>query len=283
MSAAVPARAPRTAYAVRDLVWRLGPDFTLSVPALDVPAGRTTALLGRSASGKSTLLSLLGRVEGSYFERAPDLSGEVWLDLGEADGERLELLALGERELLKRRLRGPRVGFVFQREGLFPGLSPVDNIVWPLTAVGVKPSDATERARHMLDRVGLPESRTVATLSGGERKRLGLARALAFEPPVLLLDEPLTGLDPEALGGLLDLLSELTADPERTTVIVTHQRDDVERLADHVVFMDRGRVAADGSRDAMAERLSRFFLGEVPNASPAPQGDPGPQPPQDAS
>ncbi|TNF32629.1 MAG: ATP-binding cassette domain-containing protein [Deltaproteobacteria bacterium] len=264
---------PRSAYAVRDLVWRLGPEFTLDIPALELPAGRTTALLGRSASGKSTLLSLLGRVEGSYFERAPDLSGEVWLDLG---GERLELLALSERELLKRRLRGPRLGFVFQREGLFPGLSPVDNIVWPLTSAGVKPAEARDRARTMLERVRLPESRNVSTLSGGERKRLGLARALAFDPGVLLLDEPLTGLDPEALGGLLDLLAELTADPERTTVIVTHQREDVERLADHVVFMDRGRVAADGSRDAMAERLARFFLGEVPNAAPpAPPGAPG--------
>ena len=255
--------APRPAYAVRGLTWRLGPDFTLEVPSLDLPAGRTTALLGRSASGKSTLLSLLGRVEGSYFEHAPHLSGEVWLDLG-AD-ERVELLALSERELLRRRLRGPHLGFVFQREGLFPGLSPLDNIVWPLSAAGIARADAVDRARAMLARVGLPESRTVATLSGGERKRLGLARALAFEPRVMLLDEPLTGLDPEALGGLLDLLAELTGDPGRTTVIVTHQREDVERLADHVVFMDRGRVAAEGSREAMAERLSRFFLGDVPS------------------
>lgn len=278
MSAATPNNGAHPTYAVRGLTWRLGPDFTLEVPSLDLPAGRTTALLGRSASGKSTLLSLLGRVEGSYFERAPDLSGEVWLDLG--DAERVELLALSERDLLRRRLRGPRLGFVFQREGLFPGMSPLDNIVWPLTASGIKRAEATERARAMLGRVGLPESRVVATLSGGERKRLGLARALAFDPGVLLLDEPLTGLDPEALGGLLELLAELTADPARTTIIVTHQREDVERLADHVVFMDRGRVAAEGTRDAMAERLARFFLGDVPTAAPSP---PPPPPSQDAS
>lgn len=265
----------RPLYRVVDLRWRLGDDFTLAIPSLELPAGQTTALLGRSASGKSTLLSLLGRVEGSYFDRPPELSGQIWLDLGPrgatrldpdpADG-RLELLGLAERELLRRRLRGPQIGYVFQREGLFPGLSPVDNIVWPLTACGVDAAVARERARLTLAQVGLAEGRTVATLSGGERKRLALARALAFEPPVLLLDEPLTGLDPEALGGLLELLAAVAADPDRTIIIVTHQREDVERLADHVVFMDRGRVVAAGARAEIADQLGRFFAGDLARA-----------------
>ncbi|MCA9518376.1 MAG: ABC transporter ATP-binding protein [Myxococcales bacterium] len=246
-----------SAFEVRELVWRLG-SFELRVPELAIPTGRTTALLGRSASGKSTLLSLLGRVEGSYFERPEGLSGEIWFSGAE---ERLELLGLTERELLKRRLRGPVLGFVFQREGLFPHLSPAENVTWPLEAAGVARAEASARAERMLARVGLAPGRTVATLSGGERKRLALARALAFEPRVLLLDEPLTGLDPEALEGLLDLLAEIAADRGRTIVIVTHQERDVARLAEHVVFMDGGEVAASGPREAMNEAIARFFAG----------------------
>lgn len=257
MSGGAPAAGPNV-FELRGLAWRLGA-FELRVPALDLPAGRTTALLGRSASGKSTLLSLLGRVEGSYFERPDGLSGEIWFGGRE---ERVELLGLSERELLRRRLRGPELGFVFQREGLFPHLSPLENVVWPLEAAGVARAEATARAARMLGRVGLGEGKTVATLSGGERKRLALARALAFEPRVLLLDEPLTGLDPEALEGLLDLLGEIAEDRGRTIVIVTHQERDVARLAEHVVFMEGGRVAASGRREEMSEAVARFFAGQ---------------------
>ncbi|MFT7579652.1 MAG: ABC-type sulfate/molybdate transport systems ATPase subunit [Myxococcota bacterium] len=247
------------AYDITDLRWALSPTFSLDIPRLEIPGGRTTALLGRSASGKSTLLSLLGRVEGSYFERAAGLSGEIWLTLGE---ERLSLLAMTERALLKRRLRGLELGFVFQREGLFPGMGVDENIIWPLAAAGFSDAEARDRAATMLARVKLPANRQVSTLSGGERKRLALARALAFEPAVLLLDEPLTGLDPEALGGLLELLAEIAEDPARTIVIVTHQEQDVRRLADHVVFMDGGKVARSGPRTAVAGALDAFFRGE---------------------
>lgn len=116
--------------------------------------------------------------------------------------------------------------------------------------------------------MSLSPEREVATLSGGERKRLAIARAIAMEPRVLLLDEPLTGLDPEALGGLRELLADL-ARQRRTMVMVTHQREDVEALADHLVFMDRGRVALHGPRAQLGDALSRFFAGEVPRADHA--------------
>lgn len=257
--------AMTTAYAIRDLIWQVSPEFRLSIPALDLPAGRTTALLGRSASGKSTLLSLLGRVEGSYFDRPEGLSGRIALTLG---GETLELLALTERELLRRRLRGPGIGFVFQREGLFPGRDAIDNVAWPLRALGKRPVEAGEVALSALSKVGLAPDRQVATLSGGERKRLAIARAIALSPKVLLLDEPLTGLDPEALGGLRELLAALS-DEGRTMVIVTHQREDVTRLAHHLVFMDRGEVALTGPRDLLARELEAFFAGEPPRVARA--------------
>lgn len=266
------AAAPGTtgaAFAIADLSWRVSPEFRLDVPRLELPAGRTTALLGRSASGKSTLLSLLGRVEGSYFERPDGLSGTITF-------EGRDLLAMTERELLASRLRGPVIGFVFQREGLFPGRSAIDNVAWPLRALGVAAREADERARAALSDVGLAPERQVATLSGGERKRLALGRAIAPSPRVLLLDEPLTGLDPEALGGLRELLGRLARD--RTLVMVTHQREDIEALCDHLVFMDRGAVALAGPRPELADALQRFFLGEVPRAPSAGPTPPAPPP-----
>lgn len=260
---------PTIAFSITDLRWPVSPTFSLEIPHLDLPRGQTTALLGRSASGKSTLLSLLGRVEGSYFERPTNLTGKILLRGLRSDSDELDLLAMTERELLKTQLRGPGVGFVFQREGLFPGRSVRDNVAWPLRALGKPAKLADESADRALNSVSLSPEREVATLSGGERKRLAIARAIAMEPRVLLLDEPLTGLDPEALGGLRDLLADL-ARQRRTMVMVTHQREDVEALADHLVFMDRGRVALHGPRAQLVDALARFFAGEVPRASSLP-------------
>ena len=116
-------------YEIEKLRWELGPSFVLQVDDLDIPAGSTTLLLGPSASGKSSLLSLLGRVEGTYFPPPIPklLTGEIRFD-------GLDLLSLSERELMKRHIRGPEIGFVFQREGLFEGLSVVENVSWPLVA-----------------------------------------------------------------------------------------------------------------------------------------------------
>jgi ABC-type polar amino acid transport system ATPase subunit len=251
------------AYLVKALVWPVSPEFRLDIPSLTLPAGRTTAILGRSASGKSTLLSLLGRVEGSYFERPEGLAGTIELTLGH---ETFDLLALSERELLRRRLRGPGIGFVFQREGLFPGRDAIDNVAWPLRALGRSAREAAEVAAAALAKVGLAPDRQVATLSGGERKRLAIARAIGLAPAILLLDEPLTGLDPEALGGLRELLAGLSSEG-RTMVMVTHQREDVARLAHHLVFMDRGQVVLSGPREALARELDAFFQGDVPSAA----------------
>lgn len=257
--------SPAIAFSITSLRWQVSPTFSLDIPKLELPRGQTTAILGRSASGKSTLLSLLGRVEGSYFERPSNLSGQILLRGLRGENDEVDLLALSERELLKSQLRGPGVGFVFQREGLFPGRSVRDNVAWPLRALGKAAKLADETADRALSSVSLSPEREVATLSGGERKRLAIARAIAMEPRVLLLDEPLTGLDPEALGGLRELLADL-ARQRRTMVMVTHQREDVEMLADHLVFMDRGRVALNGPRAQLGDALARFFAGEVPRA-----------------
>ncbi len=249
-------RAGGAAYRAEGLRWRVGPGFVLEVPALELPRGRTTLLLGPSASGKSTLLRLLGRVEGGYFpaEEPAPLEGALWLQARSGD-EPLELLGMSERELLGRRVRGATVGLVFQREGLFVGRGALDNVAWPLRALGVPWGEAEARARALLEEVGLAPERAVATLSGGERKRLALARALGPRPAVLLLDEPFTGLDPRALGVLRELVARLVeergrAGEEMTVVMVTHQPEDIERFGEHVVLMEAGRVVAAGERGA---------------------------------
>jgi polar amino acid transport system ATP-binding protein len=255
------------AWEIRDLVWRLAPTFVLSIPHLDLPAGATTALLGRSASGKSTLLTLLGRVEGGYFDGGGGPEGSIHVrGLPGLATESIDILALGERELLRKRIRGPGIGFVFQREGLFPDRDAVGNVAWALERHGASAAEARLRAERTLASVGLAADRRVATLSGGERKRLALARALALEPAMLLLDEPLTGLDPEALQALRTLLGDLRR-AGRTMVLVTHQAEDVLALADHVVFLDAGRVVLQGPIDALRPAVTRFFEGDIPGGA----------------
>ncbi|MEZ4267867.1 MAG: ATP-binding cassette domain-containing protein [Myxococcota bacterium] len=262
----------RAAFEIAELRWEIGPDFRLEIPALTIPEGKTTVLLGPSASGKSTLLSLLGRVESGYFRapapaptgrivyRPPEIApGPASNPASGAGAGPVDLLGLDEARLLAARLRGDQIGFVFQREGLFPDRDALQNVIWPLTVRGISARDATARGHALLAQTGLAPDRRVATLSGGERKRLALARALALDPPTLLLDEPFTGLDPSALDGLRELIASLRADSRRTIVLVTHQRGDIERLAEHVVLLRAGGVEAAGDLDAVREPLAHYL------------------------
>lgn len=254
---------------MKDLHWQVSNDFALSVKDLSLPLGRTSLLLGPSASGKSTLLRLLGRVEGQYFPAAvaSGATGELWLR-PTADADPINLVGLDERSLLKKRIRGCQIGVVFQREGLFVDRSAQDNVAWPLRTHGMIDADAKARALELLEQVQLSPGRAVATLSGGERKRLALARALGPKPPVLLLDEPFTGLDPRALDDLLTLTERLIADADGSlsVVMVTHQREDIERLGQFVVFLRDGQLVQAGSRSEMAEALNDFVTGTVEKA-----------------
>lgn len=257
-------RPTQASFEIRELRWSVGPDFQLDIPALDIPEGQTTVLIGPSASGKSTLLSLLGRVESGYFPSpAPAPTGRIVYHPPEiAPGSvPIDLLALDETQLLAKRLRGDQIGFVFQREGLFPDRDALQNVIWPLIVRGISAAHASTRGHALLAQTGLSPERRVATLSGGERKRLALARALALDPPTLLLDEPFTGLDPAALDGLRELVASLRTDSRRTIVLVTHQRGDIERLAEHVVLLRAGRVEAAGDLDAVREPLARYLNG----------------------
>lgn len=208
--------------------------------------GVVTAVTGASGSGKSTLLNLV-----AGFER-PD-EGRIVIeaqDMTEFDP--------AERP----------VSLIFQENNLFAHLDVFTNV-----ALGVSPSlklSADDRARigDALSRVGLAgfESRLPATLSGGERQRAALARTLVRNRPVMLLDEPFAALDPGLRSGMASLVSELQAEEANTVLLVTHQPEDVKRLAKRVLFLDRGRILFNGPVDAFfagnaGEEIATFLNG----------------------
>ncbi len=184
---------------------------------LSVDRGEVVALLGASGSGKSTLLRVIAGVV------APD-AGSVHLagvDITEVPTHR----------------RG--VGMVFQDNQLFPHLSVGENVAFGLKMAGVDRSERQRRADEWLERVGLASfsDRRVGDLSGGEAKRVALARTLAAEPDVVLLDEPLTGLDRELHDQLAIEVAQLLADLSVTAMLVTHDQDEAATIATRVVQM----------------------------------------------
>ena len=186
---------------------------------LRVERAEVVALLGPSGSGKSTLLRVIAGI------LRPD-SGSVWIGTDDIT-------------LLPAHQRG--VGMVFQDNQLFPHMSTIDNVAYGLRVAGVGKVERHERGAAWLDRVGLAgfERRNVTELSGGEAKRVALARTLATEPSVVLLDEPLTGLDRELHDHLATQLAQLLVEHSITAVLVTHDPAEADVVASRSVRMDQ--------------------------------------------
>ncbi|SFS02652.1 putative ABC transport system ATP-binding protein [Halomicrobium zhouii] len=182
--------------------------------SLSLDAGSYTAVMGPSGSGKSTLLNLVGGLD------TPD-EGRVTVD-----GR--DLSTASEDELAA--VRGTDVGFVFQTFNLMPRLTAVENVALPLVFDGWGRADRTERARDLLEDVGLGDrlSHLPSELSGGQRQRVAIARALATDPAIILADEPTGNVDTETGDRIMALLGELHADGH-TILLVTHER----RIAEH--------------------------------------------------
>ena len=196
--------------------------------SLRVGAGETLALLGRSGSGKTTLLRTVNGL-------VTPTGGRVLV--GGRPVEAQELLALR---------RG--IGYVIQETGLFPHMSIERNVAMALELAGQPVERRRGRAKEMLRLAGLTEElsgRYPWQLSGGQRQRAGLARALAAEPSVLLLDEPFGALDPLTRIEMQEMLKALLKRVGTTAILVTHDLDEALYLADRVVFVDEGMVVAD--------------------------------------
>ena len=248
---------PSAAIEFRDVSFtRPGGRRVLDRFTLAVGAGEVLALVGRSGAGKSTLLKLVNRL------LVPD-QGAVLVD------------GRDTREWEPIRLRR-RVGYVLQDVGLFPHVSIADNVAtvarlerWPAERIA-------SRVAELLDLVGLPaaefRARWPDELSGGQRQRVGVARALAIDPPVLLMDEPFGALDPLTRAELHGELRRIQARLRKTVMIVTHDMGEAFALADRIGVLDDGRLVACERPPAIAAstdpHIRRLLdaLPTIPNA-----------------
>jgi phospholipid/cholesterol/gamma-HCH transport system ATP-binding protein len=210
-----------------------GKRIVLKDISFSVAAGSTFVLLGRSGTGKSVTLKLICGL-------LPADSGAVLVDGKDIAGLDSNGLATMRRHL----------GFLFQSAALFDSISVGENVAFPLRR-HTRKSDAEihDRAQELLDRVGLGKeyASAPADLSGGMRKRAGLARALAMDPTLLLVDEPSAGLDPITAGEIDQLLIAIKADKKTTLVVVTHNIQSARHIADRMAFLDEGKVLAEGT------------------------------------
>jgi phospholipid/cholesterol/gamma-HCH transport system ATP-binding protein len=230
--------------------------------SLAVPRGQTVVIIGESGCGKTVLLKLL--------------IGLLRPTRGRVTFDGRELVNLSDRELTRQRLR---FGFLFQGAALFDSLTVFDNVAFGLREQRrYGPSEIAERVRQRLAEVGLPpgvEAKKPAELSGGMKKRVGLARALAVDPEVMLYDEPTTGLDPIMSDVINELILLTRQRHPVTSVVVTHDMKTVERVADRVVMLfplarlrpDEGQVLFDGPpaalRQAPDPRVTQFVEGDA--------------------
>ena len=236
---------------VRNLNKRFGPTVVCDDISIDIPSGELVALLGPSGSGKTTLLRIIAGLE------VPD-SGSVLFHGEDATGTDV---------------RERQVGFVFQHYALFAHMTIFENVAFGLRVrpKATRPSDAEIRSKvtALLKLVQLDwiADRFPHQLSGGQRQRIALARALAVEPKVLLLDEPFGALDAKVRKELRRWLRRLHDEVHVTSVFVTHDQEEAMEVADRIVVMNQGRVEQDGPPDQVYDHpASPFvlqFLGDV--------------------
>ena len=228
------------AIAVHHISKRFGDFVALDDVSLDVPAGSLAALLGPSGSGKSTLLRVIAGLE------QPDV-GEV-------------LILEEQATLLAPQKRG--VGFVFQHYAAFKHMTVWENVAFGLKIRRRPKSEIRDRVSHLLALVQLQgfADRYPAQLSGGQRQRMALARALAVEPKVLLLDEPFGALDARVREELRAWLRQLHDAVQVTTILVTHDQEEAMEVADTIVVMNHGRVEQTGTPRELYEHPANPFV-----------------------
>jgi phospholipid/cholesterol/gamma-HCH transport system ATP-binding protein len=222
---------------------------------LEVRRGETLCVIGPSGVGKSVMLKLLtGLLE-------PD-DGEIWFD-----GERVSDFHTDQQYLPMRR----RVAMVFQAAALFDSLTVYENIAYPLREqFRLEEEEIAHRVAEKLSWVGLPgiEQKKPAELSGGMRKRVGLARAIATDPEVILWDEPTTGLDPVNIQRINGLILSLSERLKCTNVVVTHEMATVFAVAERIAFVYARKIAAIGDPQSMKHSPNPMVRGFI-------AGDPG--------
>ena len=234
---------------------RTGMTVGVQDASFSINAGEIFVVMGLSGSGKSTLVRMLNRLI------APT-SGQIYVD-----GQ--DVAAMGDGELLK--LRRQKMSMVFQSFALMPHLSVLDNAAFGLEVAGVDKPTRQARAMQALEQVGLEgyhHSRP-GQLSGGMQQRVGLARGLAVNPEVLLMDEAFSALDPLIRSEMQDELLKLQARAQRTIVFISHDLDEAMRIGDRIAIMEGGRVVQVGTPEEILQNpaddyVRAFFRGVDP-------------------
>jgi len=238
---------------LRNVSKRFGRLVVLSGVTLNIEQGQSLVIIGASGTGKSVLLKhIVGLLR-------PD-SGEVWFD-----GKRIDNLR--ERDLVAVR---KQFGFLFQMGALFDSLTVDDNVAFPLVEHTRKPPEEIAKlAREKLSLVGLPDigKKMPGELSGGQKKRVALARAIALGPRVILYDEPTTGLDPIRADVINELILKLQRELKVTSIVVTHDMQSAFKVGDRIVMLDQGKIIFDGTPDDVRatqnQTVHRFVVGEA--------------------
>jgi polar amino acid transport system ATP-binding protein len=244
---------------IRDLGKSFGDLRVLDGIDLDVHRGTVVSIIGPSGSGKTTLLRCINLLE-IYDEGSLQVDGA---EVGYSDAGNGARRARGDRELA--RIRAD-IGMVFQMFNLFPHLTAAENVMLGLRKVRkLSRQESRTKAEGWLERVGLSDKMNVlpSQLSGGQQQRVGIARAVAMDPKLLLLDEITSALDPELVGEVLAVVRKL-ADEGMTMIVVTHEMAFARDISDAVIFMDAGRIQVEGRpQDVLVnpqhERLKAFL------------------------
>jgi phospholipid/cholesterol/gamma-HCH transport system ATP-binding protein len=220
---------------LRDLTFGYGPRVILDNISLTVPRGKVTALMGASGGGKTTVLRLIG--------------GQIRAQRGQTLFDGADVTTMDQRALYTARRR---MGMLFQFGALFTDMSVFDNVAFPLRE-HTKLPEALVRDIVLLklNAVGLRGARDLmpSELSGGMARRVALARAIALDPELVMYDEPFAGLDPISLGTAARLIRELNGALGLTSIVVSHDLDETFGIADQVIVLANGKIAAQGTPD----------------------------------
>ena len=240
--------------ALKNVTKKFGDKVVLNNVSLTIEAGKTTVIIGPSGCGKTVLIKhLIGLLRPS--------SGEIYFKNRQVDN-------LPENELNKIRTH---FGFLFQAGALFDSLSVAENIIFPIKQHYkiTKRSGIDELVKSKLAMVGLDgfQESYPANLSGGQRKRVALARAIALNPEIILYDEPTTGLDPIRSGIINELILKLQRGLDVTSVVVTHDMTSAYKIANRIVMLHQGKIIADGDAEHIRNHphpvVRQFINGQV--------------------
>ena len=222
--------------AVENLYKTFASHKVLDGVSLSVNRGETLAVLGRSGTGKSVLLKIIIGLE------TPD-SGSVCIH-----GQNIAGLPIDRLSEIRKKM-----GFLFQHAALYDSLTVAGNVAFPLEhhRKDMSRSERSERVKQLLAEVGMEDSfdKLPSDISGGMQKRVGLARALALEPEILLLDEPTAGLDPISSGEIDELILKLQRERQMASIVVTHDKHSARTIANRLAILDQGNVVIEGSFD----------------------------------